>query len=101
MNKVLQMNPVIFIFIIATSIGSLASVAQAQTAPAPAAEPESTLAFNAGVISDYRYRGISQTRLDLALQGGVDDTDKSGVYVSPANKDLGKSGLVVGLKYTF
>lgn len=30
------------------------------------------LAFNAGVVSDYRYRGVSQTRLKPALQGGAD-----------------------------
>ena len=30
------------------------------------------LAFNASLTSDYRYRGISQTRLKPALQGGVD-----------------------------
>lgn len=64
--------------LIALAIGSLTSVAQAQTAPAA---PESTLAFNAGVVSDYRYRGISQSRLQPALQGGVDYTDKSGFYV--------------------
>ena len=60
--------------LIAAAIGSLASVAHA-------AEPESTLAFNVGVVSDYRYRGISQSRLEPALQGGVDYTDKSGFYV--------------------
>lgn len=60
--------------LIAAAIASLVSVAQA-------AEPESTLAFNAGVVSDYRYRGISQSRLQPALQGGVDYTDKSGFYV--------------------
>jgi uncharacterized protein (TIGR02001 family) len=30
------------------------------------------LSFNAAVVSDYRYRGISQTRLKPALQGGAD-----------------------------
>jgi uncharacterized protein (TIGR02001 family) len=30
------------------------------------------LAFNVGAVSDYRYRGISQTRLKPALQAGVD-----------------------------
>ena len=30
------------------------------------------LAFNAGVVTDYRYRGISQSRLKPAVQGGVD-----------------------------
>ena len=60
--------------LIAAAIGSLACVAHA-------VEPESTLAFNAGVVSDYRYRGISQSRLEPALQGGVDYSDKSGFYV--------------------
>jgi len=53
--------------LMATAIGALASVAQAQTAPA---EPESTLAFNAGVVSDYRYRGISQSRCSPLCRGG-------------------------------
>jgi uncharacterized protein (TIGR02001 family) len=30
------------------------------------------LAFNVGAVTDYRYRGISQTHLKPALQGGVD-----------------------------
>ena len=36
---------------------------------APAASP---LTFNIGVVSDYRYRGISQTKMKPALQGGAD-----------------------------
>ncbi|MES2760333.1 MAG: TorF family putative porin [Pseudomonadota bacterium] len=45
-----------------------------------AASPTS-LAFNAAVASDYRYRGISQTRLKPALQGGADVVhDASGIY---------------------
>jgi len=60
--------------LIAAAIASLTSVAHA-------AEPESTLSFNAGVVSDYRYRGLSQSRLKPALQGGVDYADKSGFYV--------------------
>ena len=40
-----------------------AGSAMAQTAPAA---PESTLSFNVGAVSDYRYRGISQSRLDRA-----------------------------------
>ena len=38
------------------------------------------VAFNAGVVSDYRYRGISQSRLKPALQGGVDYT-AGGLYL--------------------
>ena len=38
------------------------------------------LAYNIGAVSDYRYRGISQSRLKPAVQGGIDfDTD--GFYV--------------------
>lgn len=38
------------------------------------------LAFNAGGFSDYRYRGISQTRLKPAVQAGVDYA-AGGLYV--------------------
>ena len=38
------------------------------------------LAFNVGATSDYRYRGISQTRLKPALQAGV-DFSAGGFYV--------------------
>jgi uncharacterized protein (TIGR02001 family) len=48
---------------------------------AQTAAPESSLSFNAGVVSDYRYRGISQSRLKPAVQGGLDYADKSGFYL--------------------
>lgn len=38
------------------------------------------LAFNVGAVSDYRYRGISQTRFKPALQGGI-DYSVAGFYV--------------------
>jgi uncharacterized protein (TIGR02001 family) len=64
--------------LIALAIGSLTSVAQAQTAPAA---PESTLSFNVGATTDYRYRGLSQSSLKPAVQGGIDYAHKSGFYV--------------------
>src|SRR5450755_1123721 len=45
------------------------------------AEDTSPLSFNVSVTSDYRFRGISQTRLKPALQGGVDYALSSGFYV--------------------
>lgn len=43
---------------------------------------EHEVSYNAAVTSDYRYRGISQTRLQAALQGGADYThNRSGFYV--------------------
>ncbi len=74
------MKKIVSPLMLAMSLATFGS-AMAQTAPAAPAEPESTLAFNAGVVNEYRYRGISQSRLDPALQGGADYTDKSGAYV--------------------
>lgn len=39
------------------------------------------VAYNVGVVSEYRYRGLSQTDGDPALQGGVDYAHSSGLYV--------------------
>lgn len=51
------------------------SAAFAQTAPAA---PEVT--YNVGVVSQYRYRGIAQTKGDAALQGGADYANANGFY---------------------
>ena len=54
------------------------SAAFAQTAPAA---PESTLGYNVGVVSEYRYRGIAQTHGQPALQAGVDYANTNGFYL--------------------
>lgn len=60
---------------------ALASVA-AVTVPAVShAEDANPLSFNLSVTSDYRFRGISQSRLDPALQGGVDYALPKGFYI--------------------
>lgn len=73
--------------------GSAAAVALAAglatlAAPASAADPE--FSANVGVVSDYVFRGVSQTSENAALQGGVDMTYGSfyaGVWGS--NVDFG------------
>lgn len=52
----------------------LAAIALAPTAAfaEDLAEVESNLSFNAQVVSDYVFRGISQTNGVMAVQGGVD-----------------------------
>lgn len=60
-----------------------ALIAAAALAALGAGTPSVSLAdvaFNVGAVSDYRYRGISQTRLKPALQGGVDYT-QGGLYL--------------------
>ncbi|KQQ47371.1 hypothetical protein ASF61_01605 [Duganella sp. Leaf126] len=78
----------------ALSAAFAAGTAQAQEVPAqgseaapvaaaaPAAKPDNEVSFNAAIVSDYRYRGISQTRLQPALQGGADYVNNpTGLYV--------------------
>jgi uncharacterized protein (TIGR02001 family) len=63
---------------------SLIALALSAALPAFAADepaPADPLSFNVGVVSEYRYRGISQTRLKPALQGGIDYASPSGFYV--------------------
>ena len=39
------------------------------------------VAYNVAVTTDYRFRGVSQSAKDPAIQGGVDFSDKSGFYL--------------------
>ena len=60
----------------------------APAAPAPAADgdtappPAFTLNGGATVVSDYRFRGLSQTNIKPALQGSLTVTHSSGIYLS-------------------
>ncbi|MEN9418911.1 MAG: hypothetical protein RI988_2531 [Pseudomonadota bacterium] len=56
------------------SLAAAAAALLASTLAAPAVAADSSVVFNAGAVTDYRYRGISQSRLKPALQGGVDYT---------------------------
>ena len=53
--------------------------AQEAGTPAPAT-PTHSLGFNLGLASDYRYRGISQSRLRPAVSAGADYSHASGLY---------------------
>lgn len=62
---------------------------------------EHQVSYNASLTSDYRYRGLSQTRLDPALQGGVDYVHgPTGLYVGTWlstikwTEDLGGDGNI-------
>ncbi|MDO8990112.1 MAG: TorF family putative porin [Sideroxyarcus sp.] len=56
-------------------------VAALATAFAMPAAAESTVSSNVGFVSDYIYRGITQTSHNPAVQGGMDFTHDSGLYV--------------------
>jgi uncharacterized protein (TIGR02001 family) len=59
--------------------------AAAQATPAPAVTGNMTLA------SDYRFRGISQTFEEPALQGGFDYAHSSGFYVGNWNSSISET----------
>jgi Bacterial protein of unknown function (Gcw_chp) len=65
------------------------SVAAALAAPtlAAAADP-SPVTGNMSIVSDYRFRGISQTYLGPAIQGGVDYSHSSGIYIGNWNSSV-------------
>jgi uncharacterized protein (TIGR02001 family) len=77
------------------ALAMMGNVAHAQEAAAP----EHQISYNAALTSEYRYRGLSQTRFDPALQGGADYTyNPSGFYAGTWlstikwTKDLGGDG---------
>jgi uncharacterized protein (TIGR02001 family) len=70
--------------------GSLPAFAQTAAPAAPASAPTPDWAFtaNLGLFSDYRFRGISQTNMKPALQGGFDLGHSSGFYVGNWNSNI-------------
>ncbi|MCV2358159.1 TorF family putative porin [Paucibacter sp. TC2R-5] len=69
--------------VLAVTLTLGATMAQAEEAAKTEAAPEaaSPLSFNVSVTSDYRYRGLSQSRLNPALQGGADYAFANGFYI--------------------
>lgn len=92
------------------ALSSFAGAVQAQEAKpadapvvAPAAEPvpDNVVAYNVAIVSDYRFRGLSQSRKDPALQGGIDYTNNptgfyAGTWLSTIDwtKDAGGDGHI-------
>lgn len=69
--------------ILAAAIASCftASLAYAEDAKPEEAKPDNEISYNIGAVNDYRFRGISQTRFDPAVQGGADYTNNpTGLY---------------------
>jgi uncharacterized protein (TIGR02001 family) len=69
-------------------IAAAGACASAAAAEEKGPEPEYTLAFNVGVVSDYRVRGIAQTSTKPAIQGGIDFGLKNGLYLGTAASNV-------------
>ena len=63
------------------SLLAVAATVALSSLPSVGIAEDSPLSINASLTSDYRYRGISQSRLKPALQGGVDYALPAGFYI--------------------
>lgn len=70
---------------LALAISALAGGAMAQSAPA---EEKSPISANVTITNDYKYRGISQTNGQPAIQGGFDYAHESGFYIGNWNSTI-------------
>jgi uncharacterized protein (TIGR02001 family) len=70
MEKTMKLKSKLLLALLAASAASFAN----------AEEAADSLAFNVGVASQYRYRGIAQSKGTPALQGGADYTAANGFY---------------------
>ncbi|MEN2747707.1 TorF family putative porin [Sphingomonas sp. T9W2] len=86
---------------------AMPAFAQEETAP-----PEPiTISGSASVASDYRFRGVSQSDKNVAVQGGITIAHESGVYIGTWGSNLAGWGtfgganleldLIAGYKKTF
>ena len=72
------------------------SVAAALSAPVLAqaqakSEPDHKFTGNIALVSDYRFRGITQTFGEPALQGGFDYAHRSGIYLGNWNSNISET----------
>ena len=78
--------------ILAASLAAAAvaapTVASAQAAAAAAPASPHTFTGNIGLVTDYRFRGISQTFEKPAIQGGFDYSHASGIYLGNWNSTI-------------
>ena len=62
------------------TLSVLAALPFVSAAPAMAQGSPHSVSANVGFVSDYAYRGISQTNENMAIQGGFDYAHASGLY---------------------
>jgi uncharacterized protein (TIGR02001 family) len=73
---------------IATAAFAVPNLAAAQAPAAAAPASPHTITGNAGLFSEYRFRGIDQTFGKPALQGGIDYSHSSGFYAGNWNSNV-------------
>lgn len=82
-----------FRYLAAVALGIVAAPAHAEDTAPPS---DLTVSGSAALVSDYRYRGVSQSDEELALQAGVTVTHKSGFYAGVWASNLAGWGTFGG-----
>jgi len=81
----------------AISVSAIATPVLAQEASTPdAATAPLTVSGSATIASDYRFRGVSQTNNEMAVQAGVTVSHDSGLYVGAWGSNLAGWGTFGG-----
>ncbi|QNE33526.1 hypothetical protein F1C10_13645 [Sphingomonas sp. NBWT7] len=83
----------IFKYLPAAVLAALALPATAQDADPP---KPITVSGSVGLVSDYRFRGVSQSDENLAVQGGLTIAHESGVYIGTWGSNLAGWGTFGG-----
>jgi uncharacterized protein (TIGR02001 family) len=68
--------------------GLFATAAFAADTPTNPEDAGNPISANVTVVSDYRYRGISQSNMKPAIQGGFDYAHESGFYIGNWNSSI-------------
>ncbi len=84
-----------FTMISALALAALATPAYAQDETDPPAS-DFTVSGSATIASDYRFRGVSQTDKELAVQAGVTLSHSSGAYIGTWGSNLAGWGTFLG-----
>lgn len=80
-------------------VASLAAAYLASAAPALAQDAEVkpiTVSGSVGIVSEYRFRGVSQSDKNLAVQGGITIAHESGFYIGTWGSNLAGWGTFGG-----
>ncbi|AHE55770.1 TorF family putative porin [Sphingomonas sanxanigenens] len=82
-------------FAVAALLMSLSAPAFAQEAAEEPAEPI-TVSGSVALVSDYRFRGVSQSDKEMAIQGGITVSHESGAYAGTWGSNLSGWGTFGG-----
>ena len=82
--------------IAAVALVALPVTAQAQSTAAETADPAITVSGSGAIASDYRFRGVSQSNKQMAVQAGITASHDSGFYIGTWASNLAGWGTFGG-----